>query len=132
MVSIPFTLTAAQVDTLDTTAVTIATLTNNSQIVRVPDHLVLSIGSGDAYTSGADTRLEVYDDDGSIWFAVGVTGFLTGGAAAYRVALPTSMAKAFAGGNYIIYIRASNTVAKGTASSSLKGEVYFNEYVGTL
>ncbi|HUS81857.1 MAG TPA: hypothetical protein VM013_01200, partial [Dehalococcoidia bacterium] len=90
------TATATQVAAADTTAQTLKTLSDASEVARVPVLAVFHKAAGTAY-SAATGDLIVKDEDGSVWFVLPAAGFLDTASEAAR-AVPASV-NAFTGGN---------------------------------
>jgi hypothetical protein len=68
-------LTNAQVAALNTTPVVIGSLTAASTLVWVPRRIVINKPAGTAWTCASPARMEVYDDDGCVWFSTRCDGF---------------------------------------------------------
>lgn len=129
MIKIPFTLTAAQVDALETTAVTVFAFPTSAEIVYLPERLVVSRAAGTGYTVSADARFEVYDEDGTIWFSFPASGLLSGSSAAFRVA--KSGAGALSSANTALSVRIAGGTISGTGVS-VSGYVEATPVVGRL
>lgn len=127
LLHIPYRLTPAQVDTLDGTPVTLFTFPTASEVVRVPRYLKLYLEAGDAYTLGGDCRLEVYDNQGNIWFGMPMIGLLDQSTAKQAVGLPQE--NAFRASQTSVSVRIIGSIAKGTASGNLRLHVVYSEIV---
>jgi hypothetical protein len=109
-------LSAAEVDTLDTAAVTLREEASGGDFVFIPTSLQIFKPAGVAYTLAAGTRIQVKDEDGLILFDMAAEGFLDSTSAVRRVMRPA--AGAFNALSYGAYLSLSNT-ASGTTGPAL-------------
>lgn len=130
MPMIPFSRTAAQMAATDATNDTFVTLETNARLARVPRLLILHMPAGDAYTVGADSRLEVIDDDNNVLFSVPSKGLFDQATAQSRILLPSTFALQASSTTFLL--RHRGTLTEGTASSTVYFQFYFDEYPLTL
>lgn len=123
---IPVTLTAAQMDGIDAANLAIFTLSNDARQVRVPIGLTVYLPAGDAYTVGAGSRFQVIDEDGDLLFDMPCEGFFDQ-TTEQAVFLRPSAGK-YRAGNYILSVKCNGSIAKGTASSSVRLRLFFERF----
>jgi hypothetical protein len=156
--SVTFSLTAANVNALDGTAITIATFPDDG-VIRVPTRLEIRRNSGTAYTvtPGDYPRLRLQEGDvedsyasgfsggnfirvyeGTVgsssprtWFQLKAEGFIDVATAQNRIAFPHNASREFKDNVTSLLIEyQGQAIASGTGT--VEGTVFFDEYGVTL
>ena len=151
---VPFTIGATDVNTADSSAVTIANISSASNIVQVPTHIIVSKAAGTAYTlsyqgspkyaleqlgapdsysdgfaAGANLLVseEIFSSGPTrLLFSIPLEGFLDQTTLQARVAFPLPRVRVWKQGPVSYKLQFSVGVSGGTGS--LSGRIYFDEY----
>lgn len=124
-----FSLTAAEVGSIDAAASTLETLPTNTRVARIPRSLTLFKPAGTAYTVGAGCRIEVKDTNGNVLFSVAAEGFLDSALAKSRCVEASTSGRAFTDGAATFTLSATSTLTAAAASPVLKGRLEYEERV---
>lgn len=126
---VQFSLTAAEVNVIDTTATfkTLKTLLTNTNIARVPVRLEITKEAGTAYTVGAGCRIQIKDNNGAVLFDFPAAGFLDQATAEGRVVMGSTAGKAFKDGGATSFVM-SATASLASGTGAVKGRLYFDEF----
>jgi hypothetical protein len=122
MPTIPFERTTAQIIDLDAASYTIATLTSNDKLARVPVALTAYKPAGDAFTVGAGCRLEVKDDDGNVLISLAAEGFLDQTTAQRRYTQAATSGRAFSGNSSTFTLSATAALSDGGSTVQFRFE----------
>ncbi len=115
-------LTNAQILTLHTTPVAIETFTASTSLGYLPWTMTISQpAQTTAFTIASPGRMEVYDEDGNIWFSMPWAGFADQATAQGRMLVANL--KSVNAGNSVVYIRSQGALTLGTGSMRLNMEV---------
>lgn len=126
MPTIPFTRTAAQVGTIDSTAYDVLVAATNAGLARVPKSLVLYKPAGTAYTCAAGSRLVLKDDDGNVLFSLACEGFLDQATAQSRYLSPVG-GLALSANSTTFSLSCTGSVADAVGSPDLNGRFSYEE-----
>ena len=122
---IKFTATAAQVDRADTTPMVMVDLSDARKLARVPVALLVFKRPG-AYNVGADTRLEVVDERGAVWFSIPCVGFLDQVSKQNRLHMGADAA--YSQPNSRLRLRFTGPIARGGNSPDLSFSLWYEQF----
>lgn len=125
LLSMKLSATATQVAAADAADQTLKTLSDASEVARIPEYAVFHKAAGTAY-SAYSGDLEIKDEDGGVWFKVPAS-FLSSASESARAV--RGEASAFTGGNKTIKLAATGTITAGTGSPGLTITIFYRNVV---
>ena len=117
-------LTASQVNGSDSADVELFTFKSRPGIARVPIGVSFYKPAGTAYTVAAGARVEIFDEDGEVWFSTDATALLATASASGRFQRPTNVA--FTANPTTVSFRVTGAVSAGDSTLGLR--VYYKDY----
>jgi hypothetical protein len=126
LLDLRMTASATQVAAADASSQALQTLSDASEVARVPEIVVFHKAAGTAY-SAATGFLRLVDEDGAVWALLPVAGLLDSASEKARAVKAT--AGAFSAGNKTLSIVGDGTITADTGSPGITITAYYRNVV---